>query len=414
MQNKVVVIGGGPAGMMAAVSAAEAGADVILLEQNNKPGKKLLISGKGRCNITNDSDIKSFIANMPGNGKFLYGAYADFDASAVMDWFNGRGVPLKTERGNRVFPVSDKSNDILACLYTAMVKAKVDIRTGVRCDGLLLNGGELRGVEFSGGSLPAKAVVIATGGLSYPLTGSTGDGYSFAEQAGHEVTDLYPSLVPLTVKEAYVKDLEGLSLRNSEITLWLPDNKQERRFGEMVFTGDGLSGPVILSLSRTVARLLTGKRGELRLTIDLKPALDDKQLDARLLRDIEESPNKGFGHLLTGLLPRKLIPVFAALCDIDPKKRNHDLTREDRKTIRRYLKEFPFTVTGCHSIEEAIVTSGGVNIKEISPKNMMSKKLPGLFFAGEVMDVDGYTGGFNLQAALCSGRRAGEGAAKYE
>lgn len=412
-KKRVVIVGGGPAGMMAAYTAAQNGADVTILEKNTRLGKKMLISGKGRCNVTNDSDMPAFLENMPGNGKFLYSAYKNFSAAAVKEWFESNGVPLKTERGNRVFPESDHSGDIVSAMERQLRKAGAKVEFLSPVEDILIKEGQVVGARTAQRAIPAEAVLIATGGVSYPLTGSTGDGYRMAKKGGHRVNEILPSLVPLVVKESYVKDLEGLSLRNVTVTLRKNGKVLDERFGEMVFTADGLSGPVILSLSRAASLHFATEAKVLPLTIDLKPALSDKQLDDRLLRDFEEFSKKDYRHILAGLLPRKLIPVFAELSGVDPFRKGHQLTKEDRKNIRRLLKAFPFTVVGCRPIKEAIVTAGGVSVKEIDPKTMMSKKTKGLFFAGEVMDVDGYTGGFNIQAALCSGRQAGEAMAAY-
>ncbi len=412
-KKHAIVIGGGPAGMMASSVIAGEGVRVTLLEKNKRLGKKMLISGKGRCNVTNDSDINTFLEQMPGNGKFLYSAYRNFSAAAVMDWFERRGIPLKTERGNRVFPVSDRSADIVTCLEKELNDVGAEIALERCVDDLLVKSDRVIGVEAAGQVHLADAVLIATGGLSYPLTGSIGDGYTFAENAGHHVTDLFPSLVPLTVAEADVAELEGLSLRNVGVTLSLNGKKLESRFGEMVFTSDGVSGPVILSLSRRASLHFLETKAPLTLSIDLKPALSEQQLDQRLLRDLKSNAKKNLGHIVEGLLPRKLIPVFLKRCGIDPGKKGSLLTKEDRKILLGSLKSFRFSVVRCHRIEEAIVTGGGICVREVDPKTMMSKKVDGLFFAGEVLDIDGYTGGFNIQAALCSGHQAGKGMAAY-
>lgn len=411
--NNIIIIGGGPAGMMAACTAAESGAPVTLMEKNGKLGKKMLISGKGRCNVTNDSNISAFLENMPGNGKFLYSAYKEFSSADTVAWFESRGVPLKTERGNRVFPVSDCSKDIVSCMEHQLRAAGVKIEFLRTVDDIYYNGDRVIGVETSGKMITAAAVLVATGGISYPLTGSIGDGYTFAENGGHSVKEPFPSLVPLTLAEEYIPELEGLSLRNVGVKLQKNGKTLDSRFGEMVFTSDGVSGPVILSASRAAALHFAESREPLKLILDLKPALTEKQLDDRLLRDFEEFSKREFRHIAAGLLPRKLIPVFIRLCGVGASKQGHQLTKGDRASVRGLLKEFPLTVTRCHRIEEAIVTGGGVCVKEIDPKTMMSKKKQGLFFAGEVMDIDGYTGGFNIQAALSSGHRAGKAMADY-
>lgn len=411
--KEAIVIGGGPAGMMAAYTIAKNGVPVTLLEKNSKLGKKMLIAGKGRCNLTNDSDCNTFLEHMPGNGKFLYSAYKAFSSAAVMQWFEEQGVPLKTERGNRVFPESDQSRDVVGSLERALRRAGANVEFLAEADEVICNGDEVFGVEVNGNILPAAAVLVATGGVSYPLTGSTGDGYTFAENAGHTVTQLFPSLVPLKTAEDYAGKMEGLSLRNVGVTLKNGDKVLDSRFGELVFTADGLSGPVILSASRSAAVHFLEDKTPLSLILDLKPALSEQQLDARLLRDFETFSKKDLRHIAEGLLPRKMIPVFLDLVGIDPWKKGNQLNREDRKKILKLLKAFPFTVCGCHKSEEAIVTGGGVAVREVDPKTMMSKKKQGLFFAGEVLDIDGYTGGFNIQAALCSGRQAGEAMAAF-
>lgn len=412
-EKKAIVIGGGPAGMMAAYMLSQSGVEVTLLEKKKKLGQKMLIAGKGRCNVTNNSDIRTFLDHMPGNGKFLYSAYQAFPAAAVQTWFEERGVPLKVERGDRVFPESDRSQDIVSCMERQLRKAGTKVEFLSEVTEILCTGEKVIGVSVGSRMIFADAVLVATGGVSYPLTGSTGDGYEFAKSCGHTITPIVPSLVPLTVAEDYVERLEGLSLRNVRVDIHCNGKKAESRFGEMVFTADGLSGPVILTASRWVAQHFAKNGEPLALTIDLKPALTEKQLDERLLRDFEEFSKKDFRHIAEGLLPRKLIPVFLELCAVDPYRKGHQLTKEDRKKILRLLKAFPFTVNGCHDVTEGIVTAGGVKVKEIDPKTMMSKKKQGLFFAGEVMDVDGFTGGFNIQAALCSGRQAGKAMAEY-
>ena len=413
-EKRAIVIGGGPAGMMASYMIAKNGVAVTLLEKNKKLGKKMLIAGKGRCNVTNDCDMNAFLENMPGNGKFLYSAFKNFSAADVQSWFEENGVPLKVERGDRVFPVSDRSADIVSCMERQLRRAGVKVEFLAEAKEILYEEDRVEAVKTTDRRIfPADAVLVATGGRSYPLTGSTGDGYAFAEKSGHTIVPVFPSLVPLTVAEDYVKRLEGLSLRNVTVTLYRGNKMMESRFGEMVFTGDGLSGPVILSASRAASLHFVSEKEPLPLKIDLKPALSEKQLEERLLRDFEAFSKKDFRHIAEGLLPRKLIPVFLELCGVDPYRKGHQMTKEDRKKILRLLKAFPFTVTGCHGIEEAIVTAGGVRVKELDPKTMMSRKKQGLFFAGEVMDIDGYTGGFNIQAALCSGRQAGQAMAAY-
>lgn len=410
----LVVIGGGPGGMMSAWAGAEAGAEVILLEKNHRLARKMLITGKGRCNVTNNSPVGDLVKAMCGNGKFLYGAFNNFSPEDTMAWLEDSGVPLKTERGKRVFPISDKSGDIVEAMNRRLAEAGVSLWLNSPVKAILSQSNTITGVDLGHKKIEAGAVIIATGGLSYPATGSTGEGYTLAKQGGHTIKPTYPALVPLVVKEKYVQDLEGLSLRNAEIILKDKDRILAKEFGEMVFTNNGLSGPVILTISHLAGKhFLENPETPLSLAINLKPALSGEQLEQRLLRDFEDYSKRSYTNLLQGLLPRKMIPVFIKLSAIDGEKQGHQLTREDRKTIIKLLRGFPFTVTGCAPIAQAIVTAGGVNIKEIDPKTMGSKKLKGLYFAGEVMDIHGETGGFNIQAALSTGYRAGRSAADY-
>ncbi|MDO4542836.1 MAG: NAD(P)/FAD-dependent oxidoreductase [Bacillota bacterium] len=410
----IVVIGGGPGGIMAAWAGANAGSEVILLEKNKRLGRKLLITGKGRCNVTNNSSVGDLVKAMVGNGKFLYGAFNDFSAADTIAWLEESGVALKTERGKRVFPLSDRSGDIVEAMERRLKEAKVSLSYNAAVTGLIIKDGAVAGVNLGKEALEAGAVIIATGGLSYPATGSTGDGYKLAQAAGHSLVPPYPALVPLLVKEKYVAELEGLSLRNAEILLKKNGKVLAKDFGEMVFTDFGLSGPVILTISHLAGKHFSEPKAKpLELTINLKPALSYEQLDQRLLRDFASHSKRSYKTLLQDLLPKKLIPVFIRLSGIDPAKEGNQLNREDRKMIIKLLREFPFTVTGCRPIAEAIVTAGGVNIKEIDPKTMASKKLKGLYFAGEVMDIHGVTGGFNIQAALSCGYRSGKEAAEY-
>lgn len=412
-KNTVAVIGGGPGGMMAAWAAADSGAPVILWEKNRRLGRKMLISGKGRCNVTNNCSVSELVKAMVGNGKFLYGAFSDFSPADAMNWLTQGGVELKTERGNRVFPVSDQASSIVDAMAQRLEDVGVKVELGVDVEKLSIENDSVTGVVIKGRTIPVGAVVVATGGLSYPATGCTGAGYELAAQAGHSIKPLYPALVPLVVREKYVEDLEGLSLRNAEIILKHGSKVLGREFGEMVFTDFGVSGPVILTLSHLAGKhFLSQPQEPLELKINLKPALTSEQLDQRLLRDFDTYPKRNYSTLLQGLLPKKLIPVFVTLSGIDPWKQGHQLNRADRKIILQLLREFPFTVTGCRPLSEAIVTAGGVNIKEIDPKTMASRKTRGLYFAGEVMDVHGLTGGFNIQSALASGYRCGRAAAR--
>lgn len=408
MKLDVVVIGGGPAGMMAAISASEEGASVLLLEPNERLGKKLNITGKGRCNLTNRCGVEEFLRSVPRNGRFLYSACSRFPSEDVMAFFEALGVPLKTERGNRVFPVSDRAFDVSGALERRLKKLRVSICRD-RALSLAVRGGVLRGVEGEKGLYEAGRAVVATGGVSYPLTGSTGDGYRLAEQAGHSIEEPRGSLVPLCAAGELCASMQGLSLKNAALRVYENNRKIYSDFGEMLFTHFGVSGPMILSAS---AHMRHFDRKSYRLEIDLKPALDEAALDRRLLSDFARRANGDFVHSLDDLLPRKMIEPFVRLTGIDPHRKVHDLTREQRRRALALLKAFPVEVTGPRPVAEAIVTSGGVAVKEVNPSTMESKLLPGLYFAGEVLDVDAYTGGFNLQIAWCTGRLAGQSAAQ--
>ena len=404
--KKVIVIGGGAAGMMAACMAAVEGAHVTLLEKNEKTGKKIYITGKGRCNLTNACQREEFLENVITNPKFLYSAFAQLDNQAVMNFFEKAGCRLKTERGDRVFPVSDHSSDVIAALNGELKKNRVQVMLHTEVSELLLEEGSIKGVLLSDGKkLHADAVIIATGGRSYESTGSTGDGYRFAKQAGHTIKDLRPSLVPFVVKEEWCKKLQGLSLKNVAVTLKKEKKKIYEGFGEMLFTHFGVSGPLILSASSFYTAKYNGQ--EALLTIDLKPAMDREQLDKRILRDFEENAGKQFKNALDKLLPAKLIPVMVELSGIDPHKKTSEVTKKERSRLLELFKELKLTVNGCRGYGEAIITGGGVNVKEIDPKTMGSRLVNGLYFAGEVMDVDALTGGFNLQIAWSTGMLAG-------
>lgn len=408
--KKVIVIGGGAAGMMAACMAAIEGAQVTLLEKNEKTGKKIYITGKGRCNLTNACQREEFLENVITNPKFLYSAFAQLDNQAVMNFFEKAGCRLKTERGDRVFPVSDHSSDVIAALNGELKKNRVQVMLHTEVSELLLEEGSVKGVLLSDGKkLHADAVIIATGGRSYESTGSTGDGYRFAKQAGHTIKDLRPSLVPFVVKEEWCKKLQGLSLKNVAVTLKKEKKKIYEGFGEMLFTHFGVSGPLILSASSFYTAKYNGQ--EVLLTIDLKPAMDREQLDKRILRDFEENAGKQFKNALDKLLPAKLIPVMIELSGIDPHKKTSEVTKKERSRLVELFKELKLTVNGCRGYGEAIITGGGVNVKEIDPKTMGSRLVNGLYFAGEVMDVDALTGGFNLQIAWSTGALAGKSAA---
>lgn len=406
--NKVVVIGGGAAGLMAAIAAAESGVKVWLLEPNERLGKKVNITGKGRCNVTNDSDLEGLMANIPGNGKFLYSAFAHWSCADTMAFFEEQGVPLKVERGNRVFPVSDSAFDI-----TDVLKKRIR-HLGVqwvhdRAIDIGTDESGITSVKGEKGTYPCDAAIIATGGASYPATGSTGDGYRLAEALGHTIVTPRASLVPLVSPDTECKEMQGLALKNVELTAYNKKNKVlYRQQGEMLFTHFGVSGPLVLSLS---AHLRHWEREKYRLTIDLKPALDEQKLDARILRDISEAPNKDVDKLLGGLVHRSMVPVFMRRLTIPRGQKCNELTKEQRRALIGLLKAFPVALSGTLNIEAAIITSGGVSVKEVVPATMESKKVRGLYFAGEVMDVDAYTGGFNLQIAWSTGHLAGVSAA---
>ncbi len=406
LKRKVVVVGGGPAGIMAAGKAAEKGCDVLLLEKNDRLGRKILISGKGRCNITNDTDIEGLIENIPGNGNFLYSAFYNFSNHDLIRFFNERGLETKVERGGRVFPVSDRSRDVVDTLKKYLKECGVSVRYGASVKNVSTNDGKVEGVVLENGEfIKADRVVLATGGASYPGTGSTGDGYRIAQRLGHTVVDLKPSLVPLVTREKWVKDLQGLTLKNVAIKITdLDGRKIYDDFGEMLFTHFGVSGPVILSASR---HILDYNYRNVKLTIDLKPALDENRLDERIQRDFASFSNKHFKNSLGELLPRKLIPVIINLSGIDPDKPVNQVTREERKRLSRLLKGLELAIVGSRPLSEAIVTAGGVSTDEINPSTMESKLVKGLFFAGEIIDVDGYTGGYNLTIAFSTGCLAG-------
>ena len=405
---RVAVIGGGAAGMMAALTAAENGAQVTLYERMGRLGRKLRITGKGRCNVTNDCETNEFLSNVMTNPRFLYTALNRFSTADTKDFFESRGVPLKTERGKRVFPLSDQAADIVAALGDACRHAGVSV-VYERVKSLWVEDGCLRGVQTASGEQAADAVIVCTGGKSYPLTGSDGDGYAFARQAGHTVTPLCPSLVPITAAGKLCPSLQGLSLKNVRLSIVAAGGKTVfEDFGEMMFTHFGLTGPMVLSASPHVPDIAPGKY---EAVIDLKPALDEKTLDARILSDFNKYKNKDFANALGDLLPQKIIPVIIDLCGIDPHTKVNAITKEERRALLSCIKGVRIPLTGFRPIEEAIVTRGGVNVREIDPKTMQSKCLAGLYFAGEVLDVDAYTGGFNLQIAFSTAVVAGEHAA---
>ncbi|MBR5020213.1 MAG: NAD(P)/FAD-dependent oxidoreductase [Oscillospiraceae bacterium] len=396
-----IIIGGGPAGMFAAITAAEQGKKVLLLERNDRLGKKLLITGKGRCNVTNDCSAEDILKNVPRNGKFLFSAMNAFPPQRIMDFFNDNGCELKTERGNRVFPVSDRSQSVLECLQKVMRNKGVTVKTA-RVKELLVENGQVVGVRTDREELRSDWVILATGGVSYPATGSTGDGYAMAKAVGHTIVEPQGSLVPLETAGNDCQDMQGLSLRNVGVKLLNAKGKVlYKDFGELLFTHFGVSGPTVLSASCHL-------KGEgCKLVIDMKPALDEAKLNDRILRDLEMYQNRAMENALTDLLPRSMIPVVLRRLEIDPAMQANSLTKQKRRALIELLKAFPVEITGCRPVAEAIITSGGVKCGEIDPKTMESKKIPGLYFAGEIIDCDAYTGGFNLQIAWATAYAAG-------
>lgn len=410
MKPECIVIGGGAAGMMAAISAASEGANVTLLERNQKVGRKLYITGKGRCNVTNHCSAEEVLRSTPCNGKFLYSCMDRFPPSETMAFFEKLGVRLKVERGNRVFPESDKAADIIDALLHEVRRRKVKILETRAC-GILVKDGSVCGVETEHGDLRCDTVILATGGMSYPLTGSTGDGYEMAEKWGHTIVQPKGSLVPLCSDDPCCLAMQGLSLKNTGLKIKNGKGKvvyQDQ--GELLFTHFGLSGPLILSASAHLRRF---DKEQYTVCLDLKPALDEEKLDARLLREFEEQSNRDFVNALGALLPRAMVPVMVERTGIPADTKVHSITRQQRRRLLELLKCFTIEVTGTRPVEEAIVTSGGIKVSEIDPKTMQSKLVQGLFFAGEIIDVDAYTGGFNLQIAWATGRAAGQAAAKY-
>lgn len=404
--SKVIVIGGGAAGAVAAIFAARNGHQVELFEKNEKIGKKLFITGKGRCNVTNAGDMDALFDAVKSNPKFLYSAFYSFTNEQAMDFFEELGVRLKVERGNRVFPESDHSSDIIHALKHELERLGVEIHFCTEVKDVLVEHEKFTGIVLKNGKkVSGDACVVATGGISYVSTGSTGDGYRFAEKTGHKVTELYPSLVPMEVKEWYAKELQGLSLRNVQGTILDGKKKLYDEFGEMLFTHYGVSGPIIISASSVVGKKLQDK--ELTLQIDLKPALSREQLDQRVLRDFEENKNKQFKNAVDKLFPAKLKPIMIELSGISPEKKVNEISKEERLCFVDLIKNFKMTLTGLRSYNEAIITKGGVSVKDIDPGTMKSKKISGLYFAGEVLDLDALTGGFNLQIAWSTGYLAG-------
>lgn len=402
--KRVVVIGGGAAGLMAAVIASREGAKVTLLEKMNYVGKKMGITGKGRCNITNACDMSDFIKNTPGNGKFLYGAYERFTNEDLLQLLHDAGLETKVERGGRVFPASDSALDVRNTFMKLMKHYGVDVHLEEPVKKLLVDDGVVTGVVTDKETYHADAVVIATGGKSYPATGSTGDGYMLAAQVGHKITDIRPSLVPIVTEESWVKDLMGLSLRNVELSVVAKNKVQAKMFGEMMFTHFGITGPIVLSLSHTVGKLMRKKNiGTIGLDINLKPALSPETLDKRLQKDFDLYSKKQLINGMKDLLPSRLIPLIIELAGIDPQKPINQISKEERQQIGYMLQHMPLTVKGLRPVEEAIVTAGGISLKEFNPKTMESKLVKGLYGAGEVLDIDAFTGGYNLQAAFSTG-----------
>lgn len=404
--RKIIVVGGGAAGMMAAVTAARKGKNVLLLEKNEKLGKKLFITGKGRCNITNSAEIDELFSAVVSNPKFLYSSFYSLTNDQVIEFFEELGVKTKVERGGRVFPESDHSSDVIRALEQELKRLGAEIRLRTEVKEILAEGGRAKGVRLSSGEkLNADAVIIATGGISYPSTGSTGDGYRFARECGHKVTELSPALVPMEVEEWYAKELMGLSLRNIEIKITDGKKKLYEEFGEMLFTHYGVTGPVILSASSIVGKKL--KEHPLTLHIDLKPALTEEQLDKRVLREFEANHNRQFKNAVDSLFPAKLKPVIVELSGIPEEKKVNEVTKEERLRFARMIKDFSMTLTAMRGYNEAIITKGGVSVKEIDPGTMESRLVNRLYFAGEVLDLDAVTGGYNLQIAWSTGYLAG-------
>jgi predicted Rossmann fold flavoprotein len=408
--NKIIVIGGGPAGMLAAVSASKENNEVILLEKNDRLGKKLFITGKGRCNITNSADKDVIMKNIMTNPKFMFSALDVFDNGDICKLLEEHGCKVKEERGGRMFPVSDHSSDVIKALIKMLEEKNVEIRLSSEVKSIEKKEDGFRIVLKGKNFLECDAVIITTGGISYPATGSTGDGYGFAENFGHSIKECMPSLVPLETEQLWCRDLQGLSLKNTGLKMYSGGKLIYEDFGEMLFTHFGISGPMVLSASSYYQKR---KADDCRVILDLKPALSDEELDDRLLREISENHEKHFINMLPSLLPAKMVPVIASLSEIDPHKKCGDIIKEERKNLVRILKNLEIDIRGTRGYDEAIITKGGISVKEVSPKNMMSKIVPGVFFAGEILDLDALTGGFNLQIAWSTGYLAGMGACEY-
>lgn len=410
--KKIVIVGGGAAGLMAAVSAARYGGQVTIIEKMPTVGRKLLITGKGRCNITNNCELEDFIRRMPGNGAFLHSALRAFSNHDIREFLQEFGVATKVERGGRVFPVSDSAKDVVNAFVKALTKSEVQVINGQAVKEIVTDNKRVQAVKTKDNTIfPADAVILAAGGASYPGTGSSGDGYIIAQRLGHQITPLKPSLVPIEVEEEWITDIMGLSLKNVTAAVFCQGKKINEEFGEMLFTHFGLSGPIILSLSKTVAELLNKDNSDLSIEINLKPALDYHTLDKRIQRDFEKFSRKQLKNALDELLPKRIIPIIIDLAYLDAEKFVHQITKEERTRLVNVIQHLVFTVKKLRPIAEAIVTAGGVCVKEINPKTMESKIITGLYFAGEVIDIDGYTGGYNLQAAFSTGFVAGKYAA---
>lgn len=407
----LAIIGAGPAGMMAALRAAEFGAGVVLLEKKHMPGIKLLMTGKERCNITNsETDVRKFAANYGKNGKFLLNALYHFGAAETIDFFHRYDLKTKVERGGRVFPESDKASDVHELLLRLIKRYPITLLTSCRIKKISRKQNTIEKIVLDSGEVTARNYLICTGGRSYPQTGSSGDGYTWAGQMGHTVVKPEPALTPVLVKEPWVRDLEGLSLKNVAVSVYQNIRKKDERFGEALFTGSGMSGPVILDMSKHIGELLAD--GPVELFIDFKPALEFDMLDKRILRDLEEHKNRAMVNILPELLPKKLIPVMLKLSGIDPGKKGNSITKDERRKLKTLLKQFPLTIKGLLGFDRAIITTGGVSLKEIDPKTMRSRIINNLYFAGEVLDLDGPTGGYNLQVCWSTGHLAGESAAR--
>lgn len=405
-QFDVLVVGAGPAGLLAAGRAAELGGKVLLLEKMRQEGRKLLITGKGRCNITNDASIADFITHVNPNGRFLRNAFSHFFSEDIIELLHKYGVETILERGGRYFPASNKSSDVLQALLRWVHELKVEIRCGQRVEKLIVENNEITGLQANGQEFRCRHVILATGGKSYPATGSNGDGYELAKQAGHSIETVRPALVPLETAGNVAQQLQGLNLKNVKAVVWINDKKVAEDFGEMLFTHFGLSGPIILTLSRIVVDALR-ENNKVEITIDLKPALDEQKLDNRLIRDLNEHGKKKIGNIFRYWLPSTMIPVFMDMLGLDPEKECHQVTSKERRQIRHLLKNLPFSITNHHSFKEAIITAGGISRNEISSKTMESKLVRGLYFAGELIDLDAETGGYNLQIAYSTGWLAG-------